>query len=216
MALEGLRGYLVLASGLTEVSRQRAREVAQSFVSSTSGLDQAIRPLGKQAQQITEDLIATSRSNRDLLLELIRGEVERGIAALGLPSHKEIARLERRVERVESAVAAGEGSPARPTRKVSSPPKKAAASTTQRPSTATRKGASVTKESASGEQARTPAMKKSTAARRTRPVTAAKKAAAPATSPTLVRPELDFAAAAPVDGAATTASDPDQAVGGTA
>jgi hypothetical protein len=31
-----------------------------------------------------------------------------------------------------------------------------------------------------------------------------------------VRPELDFAAAAPVDGAVNTASDPDQAVGGTA
>jgi len=204
MALEGLRGYLVLASGLTEVSRQRAREVAQSFVSSTSGLDQAIRPLGKQAQQITEDLIATGRSNRDLLLELIRGEVERGIAVLGIPTHQEVARLERRVARVERAVA-GEGSPARPTRKVSSPAKKAAA--------ATRKSAPATKKTASGEQASAPATTKSPSVRKTRP---AKEAAAPATPPTLVRPELDLAAAAPVDGAVATASDPDQAVGGTA
>ena len=215
MALEGLRGYLVLASGLTEVSRQRAREVAQSLVSSTSGLDQAIRPLGKQAQQITEELIATSRSNRDLFLALVRSEVERGIAVLGLPSHEEVARLERRLARVERAVAE-EGSPARPTRKVSSPPKKAGASTPQKSSTATKKGSTATKKSVSGEQGSTSATKKSTPAKKTRPVTAATKPGAPGTPPTLVRPELDFAAAAPVDGAVTTASDPDQAVGGTA
>jgi polyhydroxyalkanoate synthesis regulator phasin len=110
MVLEGLRAYLELASGLTEASRQRAKEVAQLVVS--GGLDQTIGPLGKQAQQIAEDLMATSRANRQLLMTLIRAEVDRGIAALGLPTREELGTLQRRVTRLEQAVAA-EGSPAR-------------------------------------------------------------------------------------------------------
>jgi polyhydroxyalkanoate synthesis regulator phasin len=111
MALDALRAYYELASGLTEASRQRAKEVAQ-LLASSGGLDQAIGPIGKQAQQIAEDLIATSRTNRQLLMSLVRAEVDRGIAALGLPTRDEVERLQRRVTRLEQAVAA-EGSPAR-------------------------------------------------------------------------------------------------------
>jgi hypothetical protein len=111
MALEGLRGYLELASGLTLASRQRAREVAASLVSST-GLQQAMAPLGGQVQQVAEELVATSRANRDLLLALVRGEVDRAVAALGVPSSDQVRRLDRRVTRLEEAVAA-EGSPVR-------------------------------------------------------------------------------------------------------
>ena len=110
MALEALRAYLELASGLTEASRQRAKEVAQMLAS--GGLEQTIGPLGKQAQQIAEDLVATSRANRQLLMTLVRAEVDRGIAAVGLPTREELGTLQRRVTRLEQAVAA-EGSPAR-------------------------------------------------------------------------------------------------------
>jgi polyhydroxyalkanoate synthesis regulator phasin len=128
MALEALRAYLELASGLTEASRQRAKEVAQLLISA-GALDQTIGPLGKQAQQIAEDLIATSRANRQLLMTLVRAEVDRGIAALGLPTREELDRLQRRVTRLEQAVAA-EGSPAKKAAAATATPPPASAPTT--------------------------------------------------------------------------------------
>lgn len=125
MALDGLRAYLELATGLTEASRQRAKEVAQ-LLASSGGLDQAIGPIGKQAQQIAEDLIATSRANRQLLMSLVRAEVDRGIAALGLPTRDEVERLQRRVTRLEQAVAA-EGSPTRKRAEAAKRPARSAA-----------------------------------------------------------------------------------------
>ncbi len=114
MAAEGLRGYVQLASGLTEASVQRAREVAQALLSG-QGREQAgkagkvVSPIAHQVQEVAEDLVATSRTNRDLLVGLIRGEVERGVAALGIPTQEEVDRLRRRIDRLEKRVAEAAG-----------------------------------------------------------------------------------------------------------
>jgi polyhydroxyalkanoate synthesis regulator phasin len=164
MALEALRAYLELASGLTEASRQRAKEVAQMLAS--GGLDQTIGPLGKQAQQIAEDLVATSRANRQLLMTLVRAEVDRGIAALGLPTREELGTLQRRVARLEQAVAA-EGSPARKAAATAptASPATANASTTTVPTTAKKATARRTTK----KSTKKPAVRASTA--RTTPAT---------------------------------------------
>jgi hypothetical protein len=124
--LEALRSYVQAASGLTELSRARARELAASVVASgSSGAiagsvgQQASAIGGSVSQQVTamaEELLSAGRSNRSALTDLIRAEVESAVARVGLvpaaeltAAHRRIAVLEARVEEL-----------ARPTRETSS------------------------------------------------------------------------------------------------
>ena len=103
MVLDGLRGYIQLASGLTDVTRERARAAARALVAQGG----AVVPASVQAQvsTVTEDLLATSKANRNLLVNLVRGEVDRSVARMGLVSTKEMAAAERRAAGLERRVA---------------------------------------------------------------------------------------------------------------
>ena len=106
MVLDGLRGYLQLAIGLTEVSRERAREAARSLVAQGGTSVGAVVPdhVRVQVISLTDDLVATSRANRGLLLQLVRGEVERTVTRLGLVSAQDLTTAARRLDRVERRV----------------------------------------------------------------------------------------------------------------
>ncbi len=102
MVIDGLRGYLQLASGLTDVTRERARAAARAVVAQGG----AVVPTSVHAQvsTLTEDLMATSKANRHLLVNLVRGEVERSVARMGLVSTKEMDAAERRATKLERRV----------------------------------------------------------------------------------------------------------------
>ena len=101
---EALRGYVSLASGLTEASRRKALDTARAVLSQAPGQDGA--PAQRQVQQLADELLTTARSNRELLRQLVRGEVQRAAHALGLVREAELSALSARVERVERALAA--------------------------------------------------------------------------------------------------------------
>lgn len=107
MVLDGLRGYLQLASGLTDVTRERALAAAKNLVAQGEASVGAVLPDNARAQvaAVTDDLIATSRANRALLVNLVRGEVERAVARLGLVSAAELDAANRRARRLEDRVA---------------------------------------------------------------------------------------------------------------
>jgi hypothetical protein len=105
MVLDALRAYLQLASGVTEESRQRAVAVARSVLAQTPTVDSgATGQLQQQVAALAEDLVVTSRANRELLLGLIRTEVERTLSRLGIASADEVDTLRRSVERLERLV----------------------------------------------------------------------------------------------------------------
>ena len=107
MVLDGLRGYLQLANGLTDVTRERARAAAKGLVAQgMAGVGAVVTaPVGTQVTALTEDLLATSKANRDLLVNLVRGEVERSVARLGLVSAHELDAAARRAKGLERRVA---------------------------------------------------------------------------------------------------------------
>jgi polyhydroxyalkanoate synthesis regulator phasin len=77
MVKDALRGYLALASGVTEVTAARARAAARVLVEqgeSTAG----------QISTLAEDLMETSRRNREGLVLIVRHEVEAALRRLGL------------------------------------------------------------------------------------------------------------------------------------
>ncbi|MGN6332620.1 MAG: phasin family protein [Motilibacteraceae bacterium] len=115
MVLEGLRGYLQIASGLTDVTRQRATSVAQSLLAQGAGLGSglgaglsgglpSVGDLREQVAGVAEDLLATSKANREMLLGLVRGEVERQVTKLGLVSASELEAATKRAQRLEVRV----------------------------------------------------------------------------------------------------------------
>ena len=146
MVLEGLRGYIQLANGLTDVTRERARSAAKALLAQGEvGVGAVVpAPVRSQVGALTDDLLATSRANRDLLANLVRAEVERSVARLGLVSAQELSAssrrsraLERRVEELEQELHAV----ARATARTSTASKSAAKKSTAKKTTAKRSAA---------------------------------------------------------------------------
>jgi len=107
MVLDGLRAYLQLANGLTDITRDRALTAAKSLVAQGEASVGAVLPESVKAQvgSLTDDLIATSKANRALLVGLVRAEVERATSHLGLTMTSELKAIERRAQRLEQKVA---------------------------------------------------------------------------------------------------------------
>jgi polyhydroxyalkanoate synthesis regulator phasin len=97
MVKEALRGYLSLASGLTDITATRARAAARSLV------EQGEATAG-QVSALAEDLIATSRRNRESLLLLVRHEVEQAVRRIGVGASSDVESLTTRVRELERTV----------------------------------------------------------------------------------------------------------------
>ena len=123
---DALKGYLALASGLTEVTRKKATSAAKALVAqgeATAG----------QVSGLADDLLSQSRSNREALTALVRFEVDKALGRVGLASADEVTELTARVRQLEGQLreATKPAAASTPTRAVSAvkraPAKKAAA-----------------------------------------------------------------------------------------
>jgi polyhydroxyalkanoate synthesis regulator phasin len=94
---DALRQYLAMASGLVEVTKNRATPVARALVAQ----GEATR---EQVSDLVEDLITTSKANRDALVNLVGYEVERSLGRIGVASADEVKALTGRVRELEKTV----------------------------------------------------------------------------------------------------------------
>jgi polyhydroxyalkanoate synthesis regulator phasin len=120
MILDDLRSYLQMASGLTEATTGKARDIVGDLMaqglSFTAKAVPAPEMMG-QVQELAEDLVSTSRENREALLGLIRAEVDKAVGRMGFVREDELAALRRHVQRLEQqmdAVRAAAGAAAPP------------------------------------------------------------------------------------------------------
>lgn len=136
---ENLRMYLTMASGLTDVTTAKAKDVARGLVqqglSVVQGADTSV--VGS-VQEIAEDLVSTSKANRELLTTLIRSEVDKAVARMGFVREDELAAMRKRVKDLEAQVA---------TLSASTAPKKKAPSAAAKETAAPKKRKKVVKES---------------------------------------------------------------------
>jgi hypothetical protein len=100
MVLDALRGYVQLASGMTEVSRKKAEKAAKALLKQT-GAD----TLTTKVSDLADEIVATSKSNRQLLQAIVTNEVEGAVARLGFVRSEEVAALTRRVKVLEGELA---------------------------------------------------------------------------------------------------------------
>jgi polyhydroxyalkanoate synthesis regulator phasin len=115
--LDALRGYVQLATGLTEVTMAKAREAAAALlaqgldlgnVPDVPGKDSAVSAAtvaASQVQGLADDLLETSKQNRELLTGLVRTEVDRAAGRLGFVREEELAAVRRHVSRLETQLA---------------------------------------------------------------------------------------------------------------
>jgi polyhydroxyalkanoate synthesis regulator phasin len=104
MVMDALRGYVQLANGLTEVTRQRAQQAAKALLQQT-GADTLTSGVTTRATELADEIVATSKSNRQLLQAIVSNEVEGAVARLGFVRSEEVAALTRRVEGLERELA---------------------------------------------------------------------------------------------------------------
>ncbi len=104
MVMDALRGYVQLANGLTEVTRQRAQQAAKALLQQT-GADALTSGLTGKVTDLADEIVATSKSNRKLLQAIVENEVEGAVARLGFVRSEEVAALTRRVEGLERELA---------------------------------------------------------------------------------------------------------------
>ena len=111
--LDALRGYVSLATGLTEVTVSKAREAAAALLSQgldlgkvgdVPGKDSAVAA-ASQVQGLADDLLETSKQNREMLIGLIRTEVDRAAGRMGFVREEELAAVRRHVARLEDQMA---------------------------------------------------------------------------------------------------------------
>lgn len=104
--LEALRAYAQVAAGLAEPATAKAREAARALLEAGG----AAAAGGTNVPALAEELLAVARSNRELMLDVVRAEVGQTVGRLGLVDaaaadamrHRIIA-LERDVEALEAS-----------------------------------------------------------------------------------------------------------------
>ena len=96
---DGVKAYLSLATGLTEVPRQRALAAAKAFVAQGEAT-------AEQVSSLTEDLVAQTRANGEAVTALVKYEVDRTLGRVGLASNEEVGSLTARVQALEAELRA--------------------------------------------------------------------------------------------------------------
>jgi len=105
MVFESVRGYVQLASGLSELTRARATEAAQGLLSlQGTGIETGSK-LAVQVSALAEELLAAATTNRHNLTALVRTEVDAAINRLGLVSAEKLQRSQAETARLRAEVA---------------------------------------------------------------------------------------------------------------
>ena len=105
MALDALRNYVQLASGLTDLTLQRAKQAAHAVTDQAEPLKALSPDLAKKlSTDLATELFATSKNNRDLLIAVIRSEVERMLDRLGVATQDDLEAVDSRLRRLDARI----------------------------------------------------------------------------------------------------------------
>ena len=122
-----LRRVALFTSGVAELTRHQAERLVKDMVEKGD-----IRR--KQASDAVRELVSTSKQSREMLVEMVRAEIRRQIAQLGVPNKRDLERLERRVARLEGRSGAKKTTSKAKATRATAGPKRAGATSTPKDS----------------------------------------------------------------------------------
>ena len=102
---DALKGYLALATGLTEVTKQRATAAAKALVAQGEAAAGSVTA-------VAEDLMAQSKSNREAVTALVKFEVDKALSRVGLATAEEVSELTARIRQLEKELREARKAPA--------------------------------------------------------------------------------------------------------
>ena len=106
MVFESVRGYVQLASGLSELTRARATEAAHGLLSlQGSGIETGSK-LAVQVSALAEELLAAATANRHNLTALVRSEVDAAVNRIGLVPAEQLQESQAELAAVRAELAA--------------------------------------------------------------------------------------------------------------
>ena len=119
---DALKNYLELATGFTDLTRQRAVAAAKALVAQGEAT-------AEQVSALAEELLQQSRANREAVAALVKYEVDRTLGRVGLATSDEVGELSKRVRSLEAQLRAGGAAKKAPAKAPAkkAPAKKAAA-----------------------------------------------------------------------------------------
>ncbi|HEY8822095.1 MAG TPA: hypothetical protein VIM49_09165 [Dermatophilaceae bacterium] len=132
MVFESVRGYVQLASGLSELTRARATEAAHGLLSlQGSGIETGSK-LAVQVSALAEELLAAATANRHNLTTLVRTEVDAAVNRIGLVPAEQLQESQAELAALRAELAAlraslSRGTAAKKAAAKKTPVKKAAA-----------------------------------------------------------------------------------------
>jgi hypothetical protein len=168
MVFESVRGYVQLASGLSELTRARATEAAHGLLSLQGAGMESGGKLAVQVSALAEELLVAATTNRHNLTALVRSEVDAAVNRLGLVSTEKLSESQAEVAGLRAELAALRSASSRATTTKKTAAKKTAAKKTAAKKTAAKKTAA--KKTAAKE---TSTRKSATASAAGKPVTTA-------------------------------------------
>ncbi len=104
MLWDAIRGYMQLATGVTEATTDKAKEVAQELLSAV-GLPTS-NELANQVSGMADEVLSAARSQRDSLVALVRAEVTTVIESSGLAKAADVDAVTARLSQVAADVEA--------------------------------------------------------------------------------------------------------------
>ncbi len=105
--LDDLRTYLQMASGMTEATTAKARDAVAGLLATGLALTTKAVPAPEmmgQVQELADDLVTTSKNNREMLTGLIRSEVDKAVGRMGFVREDELAAVRRHVQKLEAQI----------------------------------------------------------------------------------------------------------------
>lgn len=106
MVFESVRGYVQLASGLSELTRARATEAAHGLLSLQGAGIETGGKLAVQVSALAEELLAAATANRHNLTTLVRSEVDAAVNRIGLVPAEQLAESQAELVRLRAELAA--------------------------------------------------------------------------------------------------------------
>jgi len=141
MVFESVRGYVQLASGLTELTRARATEAANGLLSLQGAGMESGSKLAVQVSALAEELLAAATANRHNLTALVRSEVDAAVNRIGLVPAEQLQDSQAEVAALRAELAALQASSSRGTATKKAATKKAATKKAATKKAATKKAA---------------------------------------------------------------------------
>ncbi|GAA1429078.1 hypothetical protein GCM10009616_10380 [Microlunatus lacustris] len=115
MVVEAVQTYVNLVNGLTRATRARARTAARGLLAQ-AGLEGVADDAEQRVGKLTEEILGAGRANRELLENLVAGEVTKAATRLGFVRsddldevREEIAELRAQLARAQTAATPGTG-----------------------------------------------------------------------------------------------------------